>query len=116
MDIIELTNMTFHAFHGVMKQERKVGNTFRIDLKLYLNLNKATQTDQLEDTLNYAAVFDLVKAEMATPSNLIEHVAGRIIRRIKHTFPCVKKVKIRLAKVNPPVGGEIEEAAVCIEL
>jgi dihydroneopterin aldolase len=115
MDYIELKNMVFHAFHGVMEQERKVGNSFRVDLKLYLNLSKAAQSDNLDDTLNYADVYDLVKDEMTKPANLLEHVAGRIVQRIKQTFPKVKKVKIRLAKANPPISGEIEEAAVVIK-
>jgi dihydroneopterin aldolase len=56
-----------------------------------------------------------VKEEMATPSNLLEHVAGRIVQRLKQTFPAIDKVEIRLAKNNPPVSGEIEEAAVVIK-
>jgi dihydroneopterin aldolase len=116
MDYIELNNMTFYAFHGVLEQERIVGNTFRVDLKLYLNLSEAIRSDNLDDTLNYATVFDLVKKEMTTPSRLIEHVAGRILQRIGRAFPSVKKAEIRLAKTNPPVAGQVEEAAVGITM
>ncbi|MDR3339052.1 MAG: dihydroneopterin aldolase [Candidatus Symbiothrix sp.] len=115
MEYIALKNMTFHAFHGVMEQERKVGNIFRVDLRLYIDMHKAIQTDKLEDTLNYACVFDLVKAEMAIPSNLLEHVSGRIISKLKNNFPQLKRVKIRLAKTHPPLGGEVEEVAVIID-
>jgi dihydroneopterin aldolase len=115
MEYIELKNMVFHAFHGVMEQERKVGNIFRVDLKLYIDMHNAIQTDKLEDTLNYAAVFDLVKEEIAIPSNLLEHAAGRIISKLKHNFPQLKRVKIRLAKARPPLGGEVEEVAVIME-
>ena len=112
MDCIELKNMIFHAQHGVSEQEKKVGNTFTVSLELYLDLNLAGQSDRLEDTLNYAEIFEIVKKEMAVPSNLLEHVASRIIQAIKQAFPQIVKIQIRLAKVRPPVNGEMEEAAV----
>jgi dihydroneopterin aldolase len=116
MDCIELKNMVFYAYHGVLEQERKVGNTFIVNLELFLNLQKAAVSDNLADTLNYAEVFALTKAEMAIPSCLLEHVAGRIVQKIKQTFPQVEKVKIRLAKTKPPLVGEVEEAAVILEI
>jgi dihydroneopterin aldolase len=115
MDCIELKNMVFHARHGVLEQEKKVGNTFTVSLKLYLDLSAAGQSDRLEDTLNYAEVFEIVKKEMAVPSNLLEHVASRIIQAIRQVFPQIVKIQIRLAKLRPPVCGEMGEAAVIIE-
>jgi dihydroneopterin aldolase len=114
MDYIELKNMIFHAHHGVLEQEKKVGNTFTVSLKLFLNLSVAGQSDRLEDTHNYAEVFEVVKKEMAVPSALLEHAASRIIGAIKQTFPPIVKVQIRLAKLRPPVSGEMEEAVVVI--
>jgi dihydroneopterin aldolase len=109
-----MKNMVFHAYHGVLKQEKTVGNTFIISLKLYLDLSLAGQSDLLKDTINYADVFEIVKREMAIPSDLLEHVATRIISVVKQTFPQIAKIQIRLAKVRPPVNGEMEEAAVMI--
>ena len=115
MDYIELKNMIFYAQHGVFEQEKRVGNIFTVSLKLYLDLSLASQSDHLEDTLDYAEVFEIVKKEMAIPSNLLEHVASRIIQVIKQEFPQIVKIQIRLAKVRPPVNGEMEEmAVVCI--
>jgi dihydroneopterin aldolase len=114
MDYIELKNMVFHARHGVLEQEKKVGNTFTVSLKLYLDLSIAGQSDHLKDTLNYAEVFEIVKKEMAVPSNLLEHVASRIIQTIKHAFPRIVKIQIRLAKMRPPVNGEMGEAVIVI--
>jgi len=116
MECIELNKMIFHAFHGVMEQERIVGNIFRIDLKLYLDLSKAMESDRLEDTLNYVDIYNTVKEEMLIPSHLLEHVAGRIIRKIKQNHPYISKINIRLAKINPPIEGEIHEAAVIISI
>jgi len=114
MECIELKKIIIHAYHGVLEQERIVGNNYRIDLKLFLDLSKAIGSDRLDDTLNYADVFSLIKDEMAIPSNLIEHVAGRIVRKIKQTYPAISKITIRLAKINPPIDGEVQEAAVII--
>jgi dihydroneopterin aldolase len=115
MQYIELKGMIFHAHHGVMEQERKVGNTFTVDLELYVDLTCAMQSDQLEDTINYAVIYDVVKEEMQIPSQLLEHVAGRIINHIKEKFPLINTVKIRLAKLNPPVSGDIKETAIVLK-
>ena len=109
---IQLNKMKFYAFHGVMKQEQKVGNTFIVDLKLYMDLSKASETDNLQDTISYAEIYNIVKTEMEIPSKLLEHVAGRILRKIKIEIPVIERVKICLAKERPPMGGEIESAAV----
>jgi dihydroneopterin aldolase len=108
--------MNFHARHGVLEQERIVGNTFTVDLKLCADFSRAMQTDRLEDTVNYALIHDVVKEEMQIPSQLLEHVAGRIVRRIRRQFPLISSVEIRLAKLNPPVSGEVKEAAVVLKL
>ena len=114
MECIELKKIFFHAYHGVMEQERIVGNTYRVDLKLFLDLSKAIQSDKLEDTINYADIYKIVKEEMSISSLLLEHVAGRIVRAIKQNYPDISKINIRLAKRNPPIEGEIHEAAVII--
>jgi len=114
MECIELKKLMFYAYHGVMEQERIIGNSYRIDLKLFLDLSKAIKSDNIEDTVNYADIFSLIKEEMAIPSHLLEHVAGRIIRKIKQAYPNISKIRIRLAKINPPIQGEVQAAAVII--
>ena len=71
--------MKFYAYHGVALQETRVGNTFVVNLVLTAPLEKAVADDTLEDTINYAVVYEVVKREMAIPSKLIEHAAGRIL-------------------------------------
>jgi dihydroneopterin aldolase len=114
MHYIELNEMQFFSYHGVLKQERIVGNSYRINLKLTLDLSKAIESDQIENTINYAEVYALLKEEMNQPSNLLEHAAGRMVCRLKQTFPQIQQVELRLAKNNPPMGGDIKEAAVTI--
>ena len=112
MDWIELNDMTFHAFHGIGEQERKIGNTYTVNLKFELDIRKAAQTDCLDDTVDYVSIYAIVKEEMKIPSNLIEYVAHRIVRHIRADFPSIKTIEIRLAKQNPPFGGDIREVAV----
>ena len=75
---IELEKMRFYAYHGVMPQETKEGNDFVVDLILTAPLEQAVKSDELDDTINYAAVYAVVKEQMDIPSKLIEHAAGRI--------------------------------------
>ncbi|MCC8146287.1 MAG: dihydroneopterin aldolase [Bacteroidales bacterium] len=114
MQYIELKQISFHGYHGVMEQEKKVGNTYTIDLSIYFDFSNAAISDKLEDTINYASVYEVIKQEMSVPSNLIEHLAARIVDRIKITFPHIQNIKIRLAKKNPPFGGDIKEVAVVL--
>jgi dihydroneopterin aldolase len=79
-------------------------------------LNIAITSDQLSDTLNYADIFNSVKEEMAIPSHLLEHLAGRIVKKIKQKYPQISRIKIRLAKINPPIEGELQEAAVTVSI
>lgn len=109
---IHLRNVRFHAFHGVLPQERDVGGDFIVDLRVGYPIAKAMQTDEVADTLNYAALYDLVGREMALPSNLLEHVAGRIATAVKAVFPQTLSIDLVLTKQNPPMGADCDGAAV----
>ena len=112
---IELDSMKFYAFHGVAPQERKVGNTFVVALTLTAGVEAAIVSDDLDDTVNYAQVYAVVKQEMERPSLLLESVAGRIVRALHKEFPKINKVRIKIAKLNPPFGGDIRSASVILE-
>ena len=109
---ITLRQVRFHAFHGVMPQERQVGADFLVDVKVGYPLAQAMKSDEVGDTLNYAALYDLVASEMQQPSNLLEHVAGRIVRAIGQAFPQVTSIDLELTKLNPPMGADCEGASV----
>lgn len=108
---ISLNAMRFYAYHGVLPQEKKVGNWFSVDLELSVDLSRAALSDQLQDTLNYAEVYAAVEEEMAIPSELLEHAAGRILRRIRGQFPQVEGIMVRLTKEYPPSKGKWEGLA-----
>ncbi|MDO5664250.1 MAG: dihydroneopterin aldolase [Bacteroidia bacterium] len=111
---IRLKNMHFYAYHGVLPQEKIVGNKFVVNVKFTADVSKSFETDHVDDTVNYAEIYDLVKTEMSIPSQLIEHVAGRIFSKIKESFPQINALEVRLAKLNPPVSGEVEASEVVV--
>ena len=113
---ISLRNIRFHAFHGVMPQEKKVGADFLVNLRVGYPLEQAMQSDEVSDTLNYAALYEVVKTEMMQPSNLLEHVAGRIADAVVKRFPQVTSIDLDLTKQNPPMGADCDGAGVEIHL
>lgn len=115
MAFIEIEGMEFYAFHGHFEVEKIAGNRFLVNLKIEADLSKAGQTDRLEDTLDYQKAYLAVKEEMSVPSDLLEHVCQRIVTRIKDEFPEVQKVSVKVSKMNPPMGGQIEKVSVTME-
>lgn len=109
---IELQNIHLFAHHGVMPQEKAVGAWFTIDIKLQLNDNSCAITDDIEGTVSYADVYDIIKKEMSTPSKLLENVCHRIISALFDRFNAVAAIEISLRKDTPPMGGDRLSAAV----
>ena len=102
---VELVGMEFHAFHGCLEQERRDGNTFVVDFLGKMTGKKAAKSDDLKDTADYSKIYEIVAAEMAKPSNLLENVAGRIVDAIVNAGFGFWYVQVRVSKKNPPVGG-----------
>ena len=109
---IVLNDLRFYAFHGVMPQERRVGGEYSVSLRVETDLSAAMESDQLEATLNYAELYEVVKREMQVPSNLLEHVAGRIAKAVMETFPQVSGLELTVVKLNPPMGADSQGAGV----
>ena len=112
MSKISLKNMEFHAFHGCLEHEQKLGNTFIVSLSMELDTTIAGQTDALDQTLNYQLVYDVVKMQMELPSKLIEHAGQRILDSVFNEFPQIKALKVELSKMNPPLGGKVERVTI----
>jgi dihydroneopterin aldolase len=113
---IFLKDLRFHAFHGVMPQERKVGGDFLVSLRMGYDISKAMWTDEVSDTLNYAEVYALVRKEMEQPSALLERVAGRIAEALFASDPKILSIDLWLTKVNPPMGADCQGAGVELHL
>ena len=105
---IFLDRMRFFAHHGVGGQETLVGNEFVVNLRLKVDIGHAMQTDDVTDTVSYAEVYEAVKV----PSKLLEHVGGRIVKRLLGEFPQIENIELKLSKRNPPMGADIEAAGI----
>ena len=110
--VVFIDEVRFHAFHGVMPQERAVGADFTVSLRVEYDFTKAAVSDDLADTISYADLFHVMKREMLIPSQLLEHVAARIVKAIASKWPQVQWLDIRLRKDNPPMGADCKGAGV----
>ena len=112
---ILLENLKIYAYHGVLPEENIIGTYYILNVEIHADLWKTTETDDLNDTISYAEINDLIHAEMKIPSKLLEHVAGRIINKIQENFPKISFIKIKITKTNPPMKGEMDGASVEFE-
>lgn len=109
---IQLHDLRFYAYHGVMEQERLVGGEYLVSLSVEADLHRAVASDAVADTVNYAALYDVVADEMSKPSQLLEHVAGRIAQHVLDDFQQVEALCVRVTKCNPPMGADCKGASV----
>ncbi|MEW5845496.1 MAG: dihydroneopterin aldolase [Bacteroidota bacterium] len=115
MAIIEIENMEFYAYHGCFKEEQVVGNQFQVSILIEADTQAAQKSDNLNDTINYQIVYNLIKKEMQQKSKLLEHVAERIVSAVHENFSDAKRVWVKVSKLNPPLGGKIEKVSVSLE-
>ena len=116
MGQIYLENIRTYSHHGCMKEETLIGSEYRVDLWVNANLTVASSSDDLKDTLDYVVLHQIVVKEMKIPSRLLEHVAQRIIERIKSTVNDLDHIRVRVSKINPPIGGDVQSVSVLLEV
>ncbi len=112
MGQISIDGMEFYAYHGCYMEEQVIGTRFTVDVILETDTREAEKTDDLYQTVNYQSVYRMVKEEMAVKSNLLEHIARRISDRIKRDFPQVSACRVKVSKLNPPLGGKVQSVSI----
>ena len=110
--LIELEEMEFYAYHGCYEQEQVVGNRFLVNIAIETDCTIAADSDSINDALNYVNVYQLTREQIMQNSHLLEHLTKRIINSIKSQFPYIKKIKVKVSKMNPPMGGQMK----CVSL
>ena len=105
-------NLRVYAHHGCLPEETLIGSDYRVDVYVVGDLRASAASDNLEDTIDYVRICDCVKEEMAIPSKLLEHVAERIVKRVFDSSAIVDEVKVKVSKINPPIGGHIASVAI----
>ncbi len=107
---LELNGMRFHAYHGCLDFEKEQGGEYIVDFSAEIDAQKAFEKDTIESTIDYSAIYDIVKQQMDIPSSLIENVTARIMTAISDHFPLLEHYSVRVQKLNPPVAGPVEKS------
>ena len=115
MGRIIIREILTHAYHGCLPSEKKIGGEYKITLWIDGDFTESEKTDLLEDTVDYDKVVNLVSHEMRQSSNLIENVAYRIANKMMLEFSKIKKLKIKVIKITPPVSAEVPQVEYLLE-
>ncbi|MGV3354654.1 dihydroneopterin aldolase [Streptococcus orisratti] len=116
MDKIILKGCRFYGYHGAFVEEQTLGQIFVIDCTLQVDLEKAAQTDDLEDTVHYGMVFEAIQRQVEGKKyKLIERLAGAICEDIFEQFAAVQAITLHITKENPPIKGHYDAVGVELE-
>ncbi|MBA3705892.1 MAG: dihydroneopterin aldolase [Bacteroidetes bacterium] len=114
MNKITVEGIKLYAFHGCLEEEGKIGANYIVDVTMETDFTEAAKTDDLSKTIDYVAVYSIVKTQMAIRSKLIEQVGQRIVNELKKEMKGLKKVKVKVTKLNPPINGNVERVSIVI--
>ena len=114
MSTIAIEGMEFYSYHGHFEEESVIGTKFKLDLYIETDTSTAESSDNLSDTVNYLAVYQIIKEQMKKPSYLIEHVARRILNAVMDNFPTIMSAEIKFRKMNPPLGGQMDSVSISL--
>jgi len=109
---IYLKNIRTYSYHGCLLEESKIGSDYSVNLVVKTDLSKSAHSDSLADTVDYVFLNQIVKEQMAIRSNLLEQVAQRIINVVFAKNPTISQVRVKIAKCNPPIGGDVQAVIV----
>ena len=115
MATVRVNGIRVKAYHGCMPEEAVVGGPFQVDIAVQCNLAKAAQSDELEDTVDYVQLTNIVEREMAIRSNLLEHVGQRIILAVKAEVAGADQVWVHIQKLEPPMKADLTSVSVEME-
>ena len=114
---IRLTNIRVFGHHGVLEEERRLGQRFEIDVVCRLPAGHVVVDSDLSSTVNYAEVFERVRViAEGEPFRLIESLAAVIARRLLADFPLVAEVEVEVRKPSAPIAGVLDHASVRLRL
>ena len=112
---IGLEGMEFYAYHGVYEEERKIGGKYIVDVLVYTNAIDAELHDDLNGTVNYEQIYKVVEQNMQQPVKLIERLARKIMDDIRLFVVKEDTIRIKIRKLNPPLGAKVKASVVEME-
>lgn len=116
MDSIQIRDLEIYCHHGVLKEENILGQKFLISVVLYMNTRPAGQTDELDQSVNYASVAHVIKEEMQRKNyHLIEAAAEHLAQQILLRFPLTDRIEVEVKKPWAPIQLPLDTVSVCIE-
>lgn len=106
---LKIHNAVFYAYHGVMSEEQNLGRKFEVDVEIDYDITDAVTHDRLEYAINYEQIYKNLK-EILTENKfyLVEKIAYKIGQKLLEKFPNIDKLRVRVRKLHPPVGGLID--------
>ncbi|MGH7363884.1 MAG: dihydroneopterin aldolase [Candidatus Methylomirabilales bacterium] len=111
-DRVLIEGLTFFGYHGVRPEEQRLGQKFRVDVELTLDLGRAASSDRVADTVNYEEICRLVlEVGKGGRCNLVETLAERIAAVLLKAFPA-QEVLVRVKKTSPPFDGTLTAVGV----
>ena len=112
MGKIIIEDIELFAYHGHFDEEKTIGSRYLVNIEIELTNEKSCKTDRLEDTYNYRKAYDIISAEMKKASSLLENIGNRIAEKILRDSEMIRSVRVRVSKMNPPLGGNVKSVAV----
>ena len=114
MGLITIEGIRIFAYHGHLPEEAKLGGHFIVNIWVTVDVSEVEKTDNLNDTVDYVQIIEIVKKDMSFRANMIEVPAKRIVDSILK-LDKVQKVKVELEKVQPPIDASFDKISVISE-
>jgi dihydroneopterin aldolase len=112
---INIEGINLYAYHGCLDEEAKIGGNYVVDIRMTTDFSEATERDDLDKTIDYCGVFEIVKTEMAIRNKLIETVGARIYKKLKSEFKTILTLHVKITKLLPPIDGDVEKVSIEIQ-
>ena len=114
MGIVKVTDLLVYGYHGCLKEESIIGSEYLINIKAWTNIQKAAKSDSLVDAVDYVLLSNIAKYEMKKRANLLENVVERIVDKSLRASSNIKKIKVCVAKLNPPTDSDAKSVSVSL--
>ena len=114
MGLITVEGIKVFAYHGHLEEESILGGNFIVNVWVEADTSEVEKTDDLNDTVDYVRIIEIVKEQMGIRANMIEVPAKRIVEAIL-PLNKVQKVKVELEKIQPPIDATFDKISVITE-
>ena len=111
--VLFIDNLEVFANHGLFEEENKLGQKFIFDIECELNYKKAMFSDEMTDSISYADIAEVVvKTATTNTFNLLERLAGEILKNIFTEFPQIENINLKINKPGAPIKFHFEKCGV----